>query len=89
VAEVIYLPGSDADSAGVVLRLRGDSGEQLVKLAPSGYLRSQGLELSEGATVAVRGFRVATAKGDRLVATEVRLGGRTIALRDARGNPRW
>lgn len=89
VTEVIYLPGADADSAGVVLRLRGASGERLVKLAPSGFLRSQGLEIGEGDTVSGRGFRVTTAKGDRLIATEIQSGDRTISLRDARGNPRW
>ena len=89
VAEVIYLPGADADSAGVVLRLRGTSAERLVKLAPSGFLRSQGLDISEGDTVSVRGFRVTTAKGDQLIATEVQSHGRTINLRDTRGNPRW
>jgi hypothetical protein len=89
IAEVVYLPGVTADSGMVELRLQSGGQLDLVRLAPSGFLKQGGLVLREGDTVLVKGFPVAGMEGDLIVATEIRKGDKGLSLRDSRGLPAW
>ncbi len=89
VAEVIYLPGADAGSAMVEIRVQAAGQPKLVRLAPVGFLKQSGAILREGDTVRVTGFAVSGMEGDVIVATELRQGDKALALRDARGLPVW
>jgi len=89
VAEVVYLPGPTADSGMVEIRLQSANQRHLIRLAPSGFLKQNGLLLREGDAVSVKGFRVTGMEGDLLVATELHAGNKSLALRDASGMPAW
>jgi hypothetical protein len=89
ITEVVYLPGAKTDSGTVEIRLLSGSQSTLVRLAPTGFLRSSGLLLREGDTVVLKAFPVAGMEGDLVVATEIHKGDKTLALRDNRGQPLW
>lgn len=89
VAEVVYLPGSTSNSGMVEIRVQSSSQANLIRLAPSGFLKQSGLLLREGDPVSVKGFRVTGMEGDLLVATELRAGQKSLVLRDANGRPAW
>jgi hypothetical protein len=89
ITEVVYLPGTTADSGMVEVRLQSAGQNQLIRLAPVGLLKQSGLLLREGDTVIVKGFPVSGMEGDLLVATELHKGDKTVSLRDTRGRPVW
>ncbi len=89
ITEVVYLPGATTDSGMVEVRLQSAGQNQLIRLAPVGFLKQSGLLLREGDTVAVKGFPVAGMEGDLLIATELHKGEKTLSLRDTRGRPAW
>jgi hypothetical protein len=89
ITEVVYLPGATPDGGMVEVRLQSDGQDQLIRLAPVGFLKQSGLLLREGDTVIVKGFPVAGMEGDLLIATELRKGERTLSLRDTRGRQAW
>ena len=89
IAEVVYLPGATPDSGMVEIRVLSAGRTTLIRLAPTGFLKKGGLSLVEGDVVTTTGFAVSSMEGDLLVATEVRKGERSLALRDARGRPIW
>ena len=89
ITEVIYLPGATPSSGMVEIRILSANQVSLVRLAPSGYLKQGGLLLREGDAVTVKGYRVAAAEDDLLVATEIRNGTKQLTLRDANGRQAW
>ena len=90
VAEVVYLPGPSAGASMVELRLQAAAGKpQLVRLAPSGYLKDNRLLIREGDTVTIKGYAVSAMEGDLLVATQVQKGEKTLTLRDSFGRSNW
>jgi hypothetical protein len=89
ITEVVYLPGATPDGGMVEVRLQSAGQNQLIRLAPVGFLKQSGLLLREGDTVIVKGFPVAGMEGDLLVATEVHKGEKALSLRDPRGRPAW
>jgi hypothetical protein len=89
IAEIIYLPGATPDSGTVEVRLQSGAQNELVRLAPAGFLKQSGMLLREGDTVALKGFPVAGMEGDLIVATEIHKGDKRLPLRDTRGQPRW
>lgn len=89
ITEVIYLPGATPDSGMVEVRLQSGGQSELVRLAPSGYLKQSGMLLREGVTVTLKGFPVAGMEGDLIVATEIHKGDKSLPLRDTRGQPKW
>lgn len=89
IAEVIYLPGV-GPAAGIVEVLVAAGGEQtLSRLAPAGFLQQHKIPLKEGEDISPTGYRVRTAEGDVIVATELRKDGQTVTLRNARGGTLW
>jgi len=89
IVEVVYLPGATADGGMVELRLQSGGQTNLIRLAPSGFLKQGGLVLREGDTVSVKGFAVAGMEGDLIVASEVHMGDKSLSLRNLRGEPAW
>ena len=89
IVEVIYLPGMTPESGMVDVRVQTGSGVNLVRLAPSGFLKQGGLRLQEGDSVAIEAFPVAAMKGDLMVATKVQGNGLEVRLRDSSGQPLW
>jgi len=89
ITEVVYLPGATPDGGMVEVRLQSAGQNQLIRLAPVGFLKQSGLLLREGDTVIVKGFPVTGMEGDLLVATELREGEKTLSLRDTRGRQAW
>jgi hypothetical protein len=89
VSEIIYLPGTTADSAMVEVRVTAGAGATLVQLAPVGLLKQSQLTLREGDVVSITGFDVNGMDGDLLVATEIHKGEKHLILRDTRGRPTW
>jgi hypothetical protein len=59
-----------------------------VTLAPGWWLDEQGLHFSQGERVEVTGSKTKREKTE-FVAWEVRSKGRSLRLRDARGQPLW
>jgi hypothetical protein len=60
-----------------------------VRLGPAGFLRQNALDLREGDTIAVTGYRVSAGSDDLLVATEVTKQGKTVRMRDEWGRSAW
>ena len=89
IAEVVYLPGATENSGLVEIRLQSSTQNRLVRLAPTGFLKSSGLVLREGDAVTVKGFPVSGMEGDLIVATEIRKGDKSISFRDESGRPIW
>ena len=89
IAEVVYLPGATAESGMVEIRLQSGARTNLIRVAPSVFLKQSGLVLREGDTVTVKGFAVAGMEADLIVATEVHKGEKTLSLMDTRGQPAW
>ena len=89
IGEVVYLPGATAESGMVEIRILAAGQAKLVRLAPASFLKQGGVRLREGDVVTAKVFAVAAMEGDLLVATEVRQGGTTLALRDGQGRPVW
>ena len=73
----------------VEIRLQSAGQTNLVRLAPTDFLKQGGLRLREQETVTVKGFPVSGMEGELLVASEIRSGDKTLVLRDARGLPAW
>jgi len=73
----------------VEIRIESGGQDKLVRLAPVGLLKQNGLVLKEGDTVTVKGFPVAGMEGDLLVAMEIHKGDKIVSLRDTRGRPTW
>jgi hypothetical protein len=89
IAEIIYLPGATPDSAMVEIRLLSGTSDTPVRLGPAGFLKQNQLNLKEGDTITVTGYRVSAADGELLVATAIRSQGRTVQLRNRTGRPQW
>jgi hypothetical protein len=89
ITEIIYLPGATPGSGMVEVRLQSGGQSELIRLAPSGYLKQSGMLLREGDTVTLKGFPVTGMEGDLIVATEVHKGDKSLPLRDTRGQPKW
>jgi hypothetical protein len=89
ITEVIYLPGSTPGKGMVEIRLQSAGQTELVRLAPTGFLKQVGLRLREQETVTVKGFPASGMEGDLLLASEIRSGDQTLVLRDGRGLPAW
>ena len=89
IVEVIYLPGVTPENGMVDVRIQTSGGANLVRLAPSGFLKQSGLRLHEGDAVTIEAFSVAAMKGDVMVATKVHGNGLEVRLRDSSGRPLW
>jgi hypothetical protein len=89
IAELNYLPGATPEAAMVEVQLQHGSQVTVARLGPAGFLKQKEITLKEGESLAVTGYRVAGFEGELLVATEVRKGNRSAALRDSRGRPLW
>ena len=89
IVEVIYLPGTTPESGMVDIRVENSGTANLVRLAPSGFLKQSGLRLQEGDTVTIEAFPVAGMRGDLMVATRVHGSGLDVRLRDSAGQPLW
>lgn len=86
--EIIYLPRMTPESGIVDIRLQTTGGANLVRLAPSGFLKQSGLRFQED-TVTIDAFSVAGVRGDLMVATNVHESGLDVRLRDSSGQPLW
>jgi hypothetical protein len=89
ITGIEYLPGATPESAKVELQVQAGTQVHVVRLAPAGFLKKNGLTLREGMTVSVKGFAVAGMEGDLLVASEIRQGEKSVVVRDGRGVPVW
>ncbi len=87
--EIIYLPGVTPEGGMVDVRVQPSDGANLVRLAPTGFLKKSGLRLQEGDSVTIDAFPVAAMIGDLMVATNVHGSGLDVRLRDSSGQPLW
>ncbi|MFN7992430.1 MAG: hypothetical protein U0Q18_02450 [Bryobacteraceae bacterium] len=60
-----------------------------MRLAPTGFLKQNGMILREGDTISVKGFRIEGMEGDLIVASEVLKSDRSLTLCDASGQTAW
>jgi hypothetical protein len=72
-----------------VAQLQTEMGTMVVHLGPAEYLAQQQFMPKTGDTLEVTGGKVTTRKGEVILATTVRSGGKTFQLRDADGVPVW
>ena len=73
----------------VRLLLDTEAGETEVELGPSSFLTEKGLEPAKGDKAVVIGSTAVVDGASLLLAREIKLGGKTVALRDAQGIPAW
>lgn len=69
--------------------LRTAGGTILVRLGPADFLKQNGAALKEGDQIAVKGYHAGSAADDLLIATELEVGGKSLALRSGHGKPLW
>ncbi len=72
-----------------IVSLKTDQGTMLVHLGPTQYLEQQQFAPKVGDAMSVTGSKLTTAKGEVILAAEVKSGGKTVTLRDAQGTPLW
>ena len=72
-----------------IAHLRTDQGAVVVHLGPAEFLAWQHFRLQAGDALEVTGGKVNTRKGEVILATTVKSGGKTYQLRDAQGVPVW
>ena len=89
VVEVIYLPGATRDSGMVEVRMMAGNQQILARLAPSGFLHQNRMDVREGDTISVTGYWVAAGGRETLVATRMAKEGQAIQLRDRWGRSVW
>ena len=77
------------DRQAQIASLKTDQGTVLVHLGPARFLEEQQFALKVGDTMSVTGTKLTTGRGEVILASEVKSGGRTLTLRDAQGIPVW
>jgi len=89
VVEVIYLPGATRDSGMVEVRMMAGNQQILARLAPSGFLHQNQMDIREGDTIGITGYWAADSGRDTMIATELAKQGKTLQLRDNWGRSAW
>ena len=74
---------------GTHLTLKTDKENFDVRLGPSAFLTANKFEFAKGDQIEVTGSKIKVAGADAILAREVKKGGQTLTLRDAKGIPRW
>jgi hypothetical protein len=72
-----------------IAQLKTDQGIVMVHLGPAEFLAQQQLIPKAGDVLEITGGKVNTRKGEVILATTVKSGGKTFQLRDAKGVPVW
>ncbi len=85
----IQHPPSDRASLGVHLILKTDAGTVEVHLSPARFLAANQISLSKGDRVEVTGSEIKYRGADALIARELKIGNKTLRLRDSQGVPQW
>lgn len=75
--------------AGTHVLLDTPDGDIEVHVAPTSFLASNGLEIARHEVIEVVGSRITVNGEEMIVAREITQEGRTLAVRDADGTPRW
>lgn len=60
-----------------------------VHLGPRDYISRMGFEFKPGTMVKITGSKAKVDEKDVIMATSVKLGGKTLVLRDEKGTPKW
>lgn len=75
---------------GLRLRLQTESGKVVrVNTAPRSYLEHQGIRVQRGDRVTVTGSVAKVGRHNVLVASQLKVGDKTLALRTREGKPLW
>jgi len=74
---------------GTHLTLKTESGTFDVHLGPSTYLKEKGFKFVKGKQLEVTGSKVKYQNQEATIAREVKMGGKTLTLRNAQGVPEW
>lgn len=75
---------------GLRLRLQTEGGKVVrVNTAPRSYLEHQGIRVQRGDRVTVTGSLAKAGRHNVLVASQLKLGDKTLALRTREGKPLW
>ena len=82
-------PKSKAPGAIRSAVLKTEQGKITVYLAPDSYLQEQKISLKAGDELEVTGSKVTLGQQPSLIAKDLRVGGKSITLRDERGEPVW
>ncbi|MFI5330399.1 MAG: DNA-binding protein [Desulfobaccales bacterium] len=69
--------------------IKTDQGSIMVHLGPTSYINQQQIQLNPGDCVEVTGSKVEMRGRTMLLAKEVKVGGKTLRLRDDQGLPLW
>lgn len=89
VEEVLSMSGCGKARTGTHVTLRAGEDVLEVALGPSDFLGDNGIEIAKGDALEVTGSKVQRHGGDLVLARAVRLGERSLTLRDAEGVPAW
>jgi DNA/RNA endonuclease YhcR with UshA esterase domain len=74
---------------GTHLTLKTEAGTFDVHVGPTSFLKQEGFSFQKGDEVEVTGSKVASQKGEAIIAREVKKGDKTLKLRDEKGYPLW
>jgi sporulation protein YlmC with PRC-barrel domain len=76
-------------SQGMCLTIDAGGEDRIVHLGPAGYLKGQGWQPADGATVTVAGYNAQIDGKSVVVARTIQSEGKTIVLRDETGRAAW
>ena len=84
-----FSPARDA-SRGLSLNVQTDKGESITVYAgPRDFAMKQNLDLTSGQKVTVTGSKTTVNDKDVIMASELKVGDKTLKLRDEQGKPLW
>jgi hypothetical protein len=89
IMDVTEQAGPRGRWTGTHLMLKTDAQTIDVHIGPTRYLEQEKIHFSKGDTVEVTGSRVKIDNADVLLAREIKMGDRTVTLRNAEGVPVW
>jgi len=88
--DVVSIDKVSQRGQGIGLTLKTVSGTVTVHLGPQWYFdREGGLKIKAGDTIEVKGVKAFRRGDDVFIASEVKMGGEVLRLRDEKGAPVW
>lgn len=81
--------GTRAAMMGMHLTLKASDEAVEVMLGPAAFVSSNGFTFAKGDQLTLTGSRIAMGAMEFIIAREVVKNGKTLTLRDDKGNPKW
>ncbi len=89
IEDVKQMPGRNGGMGGTHLVVATDMGKVDVQLGPTAFLEEKGLEPAKGESIEVTGSKIDYEGVETVIARDVKVGDKSVTLRDEKGVPEW